>query len=281
MKSYSKKQIRRILKNEYIFLKKLVQHNLMQLFELMSLELFSRELIWFTNQDRYAEFANRVVDRDRVLLKSLGEITQWPNDKLGQFLALIDNDLLPRFGFGPEWRDAFITAIATGVPIVPDRNLFIKTTGVQGKQSVVLILSPTASVDDIKEAWPEIKRRQKELWPDFEKINLNKKSYPRLRDFVQFKVAKKNRSNLSMGERYPNLSDYDLRMLPIDGIKKIKKYRIERGVRTKIIIRNRKKNTDIVKDLLGIKNKNALKRKVESLKKAGQRMAKKEGQLSN
>ena len=46
------------------------------------------------------------------------------------------------------------------------------------------------------------------------------------------------------------------------------------------VIRNRKKNTDIVKDLLGIKNKNALKRKVESLKKAGQRMAKKEGQLS-
>ena len=187
---------------------------------------------------------------------------------------------MPRCGLGPEWCNAFLTTAVTGVPIVPDQRFLTKASGKKGRQTVVITLSPETSIDEIREAWPEIKKQQKELWPNFEKVNFNKKSYLRLHDNLQYQIGKKNRRNLSMGEKFPNLSDYDFMVLAQYGIKKVKQFRSAREVNTKIIIKNKKKNADIIRDLLGIKNRKALKRKAESFKKAEQRMSKKEGQLS-
>jgi len=280
MNHYSKNRIRRIMKNEYIFIKKLVQHNLTQLFSVMSEKIFSREFVWYVDQERYKEPAKRIIDRGVILGKSLEEFSKWPDEQFENFLALINNDLLPRCGLGPEWCNAFLTTAVTGVPIVPDQSFLTKASGKKGRQTVVITLSPETSIDEIREAWPEIKKQQKELWPNFEKVNFNKKSYLRLHDNLQYQIGKKNRRNLSMGEKFPNLSDYDFMVLAQYGIKKVKQFRSAREVNTKIIIKNKKKNADIIRDLLGIKNRKALKRKAESFKKAEQRMSKKEGQLS-
>lgn len=106
--------------------------------------------------------------------KNYEEIAYWdPKDRF-RFIQSID-DLLASVDLGSEWRSTMLTAICDQWVVPPAQNFSIAKKGKDGKQRIVLELSPSTSLLDIKNAWSLIKHLQKEVWPSYKKKNLSLK----------------------------------------------------------------------------------------------------------
>lgn len=130
------------------------------------------------------EFKDAFRDYRRKFQQSLKIIQGWKPQKRTTFLKEIDS-LLEMTSLGKEWRLSLITAILQSWFFPPIYNLNIEET----QKRVLLELNPDTSVDDIKAAWEEIARRKKQLWPNFKKMNLTKKTFLNfsvaVRDFIE------------------------------------------------------------------------------------------------
>ena len=95
----------------------------------------------------------------------------------------------------------------------PYRNLDISSAKrLFGQKKVSLILNPDTSLKDIEDAWPEIKKEQEKLWPNYKKINLTKKSYSNLNIAIEDKLKtlfgnKKRRDSGDSGSHKYTLTD--------------------------------------------------------------------------
>ena len=92
--------------------------------------------------------------------------------------------------FGQEWFLTIADFLISGWLQPPKYNLNISEKGKAGMKRIVLELNPDTSQNDIKEAWPWIKEKQKEAWPDFKTKYYTKKSFKILEFFMKARELK-------------------------------------------------------------------------------------------
>jgi hypothetical protein len=95
--------------------------------------------------------------------------------KFWDFYKDID-DFLKKYDFGYEWLNTIIDYVISLWLLPPLHNLDIQNSN----KRILLTLNPDTSLNDIREAWPRIKKEQKKLWPNFKIINFTKKSLKNL-----------------------------------------------------------------------------------------------------
>jgi hypothetical protein len=264
-----------IYKNEYVFVQRMIRKKseLFRVLEALNEACNGRRTYWCP--EPYGDFARRLIHRDELLLQSLQKLMQLPQRKFLKLVNLINNKLLPRYGFGPEWENAFISAIMIGIPLVPDRSFTMKPgRDVQGKQFLNLMLGPATSIDEIRSAWPEIKKEQQKLWPGFKRVNVGKTLPRSLFKYVQYLTLKEHRT-LSTEEKIVDLTDYEKLAYRQYGVSAIKQHRRGKGLSSHLKTRNKKTIPEIVRSLFSLKSRKTVYHKVGALRKQHERMSKK------
>ena len=103
-------------------------------------------------------------------------------------------ELCYKLNLGQEWYDYIKWMLVCDFFSYPFYNLSIDTNKNdieyhKNKGKVILTLNPDTSIEDIKALWPEIKKKQKELWPNFRKENyspkIKEKSNIIIRDIIE------------------------------------------------------------------------------------------------
>ncbi len=91
------------------------------------------------------------------------------------------NNLLKKYDFGYEWFQPMIDFVVSFWLYPPSRNLDVR----ECEKRVTLTLNPDTSLEDITKSWPMINKKQRELWPNFKRTNLTKKTFKNLEIAVQ------------------------------------------------------------------------------------------------
>lgn len=176
-------QLKNLVKNGYLFKSRLFSKKtdfiigLTELLKRWPSAYRKNELGWCWKYKNYKDVNKKrfIATSQRIkFIKSLKE-----KNKFEKFCDDI-YDFLKKYGLGLEWSDTIIDVIVSAWFFPPFRNFDILCRGAKNKKRVGLILNPDTSLEDIENAWPEIKTMQKESWPDFKKINITKKSFTNL-----------------------------------------------------------------------------------------------------
>lgn len=148
-------------------------------------------------------------------MKVLQTIKQWPAEKATAFLGEVDK-FLETVELGSEWWITIATAVLEGYFVPPVYNFSLKSKE-EPKKILSLELAPYTSLDDIKDAWTYIQRRQRELWPNYKKRSFTKKSIPNLKLFSEDRLLKVVGTNGFDG-KYSKVTDLDIigRIYPDD-----------------------------------------------------------------
>jgi hypothetical protein len=112
---------------------------------------------------------------DAQALKQRIKFINNDDDKIS---ALTDdiNSFIRKHGLGDEWFLTIADYLISRWLHVPEPNLCIK----EDDKRVILVLNPDTSLDDIKDIWLIIKKKQEKLWPDYKKTNFSKKMFRNL-----------------------------------------------------------------------------------------------------
>lgn len=144
---------------------------------------------WECKSYREVRKKNNVAYKQRkIFLESLQA------EKRTEFFKDI-NKFLSTFNLGEEWLITITDYTISAWLSPPIYNLHTKEIGQSGKKRLVLILNPDTSIDDIKEAWWLIDKKQKELWPNFERPNFSIKSFRNLFIAIQDLQERSKRSD--------------------------------------------------------------------------------------
>lgn len=180
----TKHQLKNLVKNDYLFKSRLFNKKtdfvvgLTELLERWPSPYRKNELGWFWQYKDYKDVNKKrsiAVSQRIKFLKSLKE--------KGKFEKFCDDiyDFLKKYSLSLEWSDPIIDLVVSAWFFPPFRNLDISSARrVIGQKKIFLILNPDTSLKDVENAWPEIKNKQKELWPNFKKTNITKKSFKNL-----------------------------------------------------------------------------------------------------
>ncbi|MBI2057939.1 MAG: hypothetical protein HYT63_03070 [Candidatus Yanofskybacteria bacterium] len=213
-------------------------------------------------------FSNRVEIYHRAL-KVIDGWSQRYRDAL--FFDYIDKFLL-KHNLGKEWDLAITTYLITGFICPPIFNLQIEEAEDEFKKKrVVLLLNPDTTIEDIKNQWDVISKRQKELWPDFKKASLRKTSF---RNLLKYAQAEAKRYNLTDEERWPGFDDYERMMIKRGRYKEVVKLRREGKIKVKPLkTKNKKTNAELAREITQIRDKKGLKREANKLSQLKRRIA--------
>ena len=181
-------RIKTLLKNDYIFNRKIwntkkdfiVYFN--KLLNDWSSPYRDKTLGQFCKQKNYkTAFKKQTIATDQRLkfIKSLKE--------KGEFEKFSDDiyDFIKKYDFGFEWSIPIMDIVISDWFCSPFYNLNISSSGSKNKKRITLTLNPDTSLDDIKDAWAEIKKKQHKGWPNFKKTNITKKSFPNLNTAIK------------------------------------------------------------------------------------------------
>jgi hypothetical protein len=135
---------------------------------------------------------------------------------------------------------------------------------------IQLTLNPDTSIDDLRQEWPLIDKSISAAWPNFQKTNLTKNFNKMIQEYTDAVVAKKNMSD---DFKFQDLSAFEtiLAKQAKDPKKAIAEYRGKRlltqGVpRKPVLIKTKKTDRDVVKELYAPKNKKEENKKVNNLR---------------
>ncbi len=179
----TKHQLKNLIENGYLFKSRLFSKKtdfvvgFTDLLKKWPSPYRKKELGWFWQYKDYKDVNTKrsIATSQRIkFLKSLKE-----KNKFEKFCDDI-YDFLKKYDLSFEWSDSIIDLIVSAWFFPPFRNFDILCRGAKNKKRVGLILNPDTSLEDIKDAWPEIKNKQKESWPNFKKTNVTKKSFKNL-----------------------------------------------------------------------------------------------------
>lgn len=127
--------------------------------------------------------------RNQAILigKAVKTISKWEHHKKN--LRFFDDveSFLKKFNLGFEWKIPLIALILEHRICLPFHNFSI---GTNNDKRVVLTLNPDTSLDDLKYEFDYIKKRQKELQPNFKPINLTKDAFKRFYEVEFYDLAK-------------------------------------------------------------------------------------------
>ncbi len=132
------------------------------------------------------------IQYDQILKK----MTQEKKDFTEDYLTDI-RKLLLAYDLGDEWVKTIYFVMGVGELVPPQLNFNLITKGDnKQKMRVVLELNPDTSLEDIEAAWPQIKKEQRELWPNFKHFNLTRKTKEHLELYLQDTKEKSSESEV-------------------------------------------------------------------------------------
>ena len=212
-----------------------------------------------------------------------------PSNRRIELLEKID-EVLYLYDFGEEWREPLITIAISGILCPPAFNLYLDKQKLRtnrnlyfdlisrGKPRVLLALNPDTSIDDIKNAWPEIVRLQHSIRPKFKDFNLTKKSTEALIEQVHFL----NKKHVSEKEKYAGLSLYEEQLWKSEErhgksqeeiMKLLQKRAKESGSLPKTSkIKKQKTDREVVREMHPKKSRQEVDRMTNRIKKERQRL---------
>jgi len=209
----TKDPIKTLLKNGYIFFLKLLNFRKDFLIDLEKLQnkwpsKYRKKPLGFAWDYKREEVIKKRKLAYSQRIKFINSIKK--KDKAPDFYKDI-NDFLKKYDFGYEWFTSIINYVVSLWLFPPLYNLDIENSD----KRVLITLNPDTSLDDIRAAWPKIKKKQKELWPNFKKINLTQKSFKNLniaiRDLEErYTKPKEETSYSGEGEEKYKLTDLDI-----------------------------------------------------------------------
>ena len=115
-------------------------------------------------------------------------IDSWDDKKRSNFLKEIDS-IIAEHRLGKEWIDFFIIYIAARVPCLPIYNLYFDRK-IRSNTHLALELNPDTSIENLKDAMPEIKALIKSRWPKYRGDYLTKNSFTKLHDALKIQREK-------------------------------------------------------------------------------------------
>ena len=181
---------------------------------------------------------------------------------------------MDKLDFGPEWKDALVTFITTGILCPPIYTFHVemiraKSDRKSDKKLVKLVLSPETSIDELRLAWKlQIQKMKTDGWPHFKKVNLADGLKKNLMEEVAVEKAKNNLTHefmfpdLSEMERQATRRDTDPEVVKRKTMEYRRKMRDVANVKVKPFrMRKKKTYSDIAEELHGVlKNKNKKKK---------------------
>ena len=187
---------------------------------------------------------------------------------------------MDKLDFGPEWKDALVTLITTGILCPPIYTFHMEMIAAKSdkksdKKLVKLILSPETSIDELRLAWKlQIQKMKTEGWPDFKKVNLADGLKKNLMEEVE---VEKLKNDLSTDFKYPDLSQMEtikirgkendpkeVKRIVSDYRRKLKQFE---NVSVKPLkMRPRKTYTDIAEEIHGLLKNKDKKKKADLLR---------------
>ncbi len=167
---------------------------------------------------------------------------------------------------GEEWIGTILTFIMTGILCPPIQNFHMRRVG----KRIQLTLNPDTSIDDLRQEWPLIDKSISAAWPNFQKTNLTKNFNKMIQEYTDAVVAKKN---VSDDFKFQGLSEFEtiLAKQAKDPKKAISEYRGKRlltqgAPRKPVLIKTKKTDRDVVKELYAPKSKKDENKKVNNLR---------------
>ena len=192
---------------------------------------------------------------------------------------------MDKLDFGPEWKDTLMTFITTGILCPPIHTFHMEMIRAKSdiksdKRLVKIVLSPEASIDEIRLAWKlQIQKMKKEGWPDFGTKKLSKGLKNNL---VEELAVIKAKSNLTHEFMFPNLNEMERQAVrgskDPEVVKKIasvyrRKMREIEHVKVKPIkVRTKKTYSDIAVELHGMLKNKDIKKKANLLRQHKHRL---------
>jgi hypothetical protein len=223
---------KRVIEDEFCLLFFLQQ--IAESYSPLKIDLISKLASQMLNPDT-ADLVKRFKERHGSLKDGYKQLLLLKPKRFSIFLKMIQA-ILTGYDFGEEWRDTFTTLTLTGVFCPPVLNFYVgktmlaispkdislkkiksrrprldpliakkireRTGGkriMRSKPQLTLLLNSTTSMEDIENSRAELKMRQTELWPDFQKTNLTKKSLKNLSIYMR-----------DLGDRFRNKTARDL-----------------------------------------------------------------------
>ena len=260
--------LRTLQKNEQIFFAKIIKNNA-EGYGLLKYvaEKYSRyPLFWMQDQ---AERLDAILNKEVAVSRANKIVGQWSPQKSVSFSRDI-KALLKYFDFGKEWEDTFKILFTCGMLFVPFHNLHIE----QENKRIHLTLNPDTSIEDVKASFSDIRKKQKEAWPDLKGIYITKKLSNKLH--LQIRVLKEKGRELSTKEKYQNFTDYEEILLKQGyGIKAVKNYRKQtRSEKKKYGVKTKRSDEEVLSKITSIENKDKLMKAVNRFRKDKERIRK-------
>ncbi|MFC1663425.1 hypothetical protein ACFL04_04700 [Patescibacteria group bacterium] len=129
---------------------------------------------------------------------------------------------------GIEWERPILFFITTGMGTFPGYNLMIESS--IHKKNILIHINGRTSLKDIEEAWPEIKRKQKEVFGTVKRINVTTSTYKRFRETmtmlnekISHPLRERNPENNKNKQKKTTDEDIVTRVFEIASIKKASK----------------------------------------------------------
>lgn len=136
-----------------------------------------RKEIGVPSRDKFLGYANHcktlqeVKERNKkAWLQRQGYANKVGEQKIVEIMRKIQK-ILEDNNLGREWGVTILDYLISGWLCPPMYNLYFSEKCEIGKKSIVLELNQDTSLDDLKEAWPAIRKIQRQAWPKYRKIN--------------------------------------------------------------------------------------------------------------
>ena len=145
----------------------------------------------------------------RCHVNRLDFLSRFDNDEKTEFYSMIEI-ILRNNNLGSEWKLPLGDFVINGLFIPPFYNLDIQAERITKK--VTLILNPSTSLTDIKNAWNAIEAAKKEVYGNLKRRNLSNKSINDLIILAKVKQLQKKDPQLKgldlVGRLYPHNDDF-------------------------------------------------------------------------
>lgn len=170
------KSYKNLIKNYYIFWHLFFTDKTFQLLFLYLYDKYQKSPYRIQPLGCFLDYKNYKKIQEKAYLQRLAFLNSLDKDNKFKLFNDIDRFLITN-NLGEEWFNVIADYLISSWFCPPIYNLHISNDNRRSlKNRIVLLLNPDTSIDDIKEAWWWISKKQKELYPNFKRPNFSMRS---------------------------------------------------------------------------------------------------------
>ena len=201
------------------------------------------------------ECRNIFINRENIHNKNSVILNSWPLADKKSFLDSIPY-FLRKNDLDGGWENSIITFLLQGIICPPVFNLRLEINQDRlDRGKIVMLLNPNTSPKDIKTAWDEIERMQKQSWPSKYRRK-NNVTQNKISDIIKYWQIELGKYRLTEKEKFSGLDGFQRLLAKQGKYEEVVKLRRQSGLKSpQLKIRTKKTDAELAKRVDGISSK--------------------------